>query len=107
MIRYNRDETYRLADFYQETLPPTTPEIDAIGKVSLHETLDSIYQDNDDTTEALMDFIGTYNYVVTDAESYQMLYHFLFVMPFQEILLYAGNKTWRGIVAKWRIELEK
>jgi hypothetical protein len=107
MIRYSREETYRLADFYQQTLPPTTPDMDEIGKISMHETLDVIFEDNDDTENALMEFIGTYNCVVSNPEEYQLLYQFIFLLPFTEILCYCGDESWKGVLARWRTELEK
>ena len=107
MNTYTKDEIYRLADLYQNTLPPSTPEMDEFGVITYRDTIDEILKDDNSIEDTVMSFVGFYQSAANSPESFEFLHNFIFMMSFQEMFSYAGDSSWKGMIAKWRIELEK
>lgn len=114
MIRYTIDEIRILAAIYQEkSLKPNIPESELAEygeQFSYTNLMEYIIKEKENSEASLMEFIGAYDSVVYDAESWKMLRTFLFDEPIEKMPTYmneTGAYEWKSKVAQWRLNIGK
>jgi hypothetical protein len=114
MIKYTFDEIRLLAQIYDEATGSIQVALNrvmaSIKPYNYTELLEISIKEKGTPESSLINFLGAYDAIVYNKESWEMLHRFLFKEPIESMALHindTGADIWKSKVAKWRLQINK
>ena len=115
MNRFTITDVQVLGQVYNENVPKNTglteEDIKKFGNpLDYVELMDNVIKEKETPEKCLMDFIGAYDSVAYNEESWKMLHDFLYETPLREMPMHLndnGTELWKSKVAQWRLQINK